>query len=170
LNQFFNSAKKESWYNNTLFVLCGDHASISENAYFSNVAGNQNIPILFFKGDNSLKETNDHSFSQMDILPSTLDLLGYNKPFFALGRSFTETNPNKSYFYANSTHYVYTDTTVYSFSAAELKTVFNFKRDSLLKIALLNKYPDLDTKTTEEFKVFIQTYNQTLISNSGYVK
>ncbi len=170
LRQFFISAKKESWYNNTLFILSADHASISEHPFYSNVVGNQSIPIIFFKGDNSLKSKNNMAFSQMDILPSALNLLGYNKPFFSIGRSYLETSSNNSYSYGNSTHYLYTDSMLYSFSAPELKTVFNYKRDSTLANNLLNKNAGLDAKMTEEFKVFIQIYNQSLILNSGSVK
>ncbi|MDP3558053.1 MAG: sulfatase-like hydrolase/transferase [Bacteroidota bacterium] len=170
LKQFFISAKKESWYNNTLFILCADHCGVSEHPFYSNVVGNQSIPILFFKADNSLKGTHNIVSSQMDILPSALNLLGYNKPFFALGKSFLETGKHNSYFYANSTHYVYTDSLVCSYSEANLKSVINYRKDSTLSNQLLSKYPDLETTLNKEFKVFIQTYNQTLINNSGYVK
>ena len=170
LNQFFNTAKKQSWYNNTLFILCADHASISGHPFYSNVVGNQSIPILFFKGDNSLKGENKTVISQMDILPSALNLLGYNKPFFALGKSFLEGTQRESYYYGNSTHYVYNDSMLFAFSLNELKSVVNYKRDSSLYLQLINKYPEIEKKEIEKFKIFIQTYNQTLINNTGSVK
>jgi arylsulfatase A-like enzyme len=170
LNQFFNTAKKQSWYNNTLFILCADHASISGHPFYSNVVGNQSIPILFFKGDNSLKGENKTVISQMDILPSALNLLGYNKPFFALGKSFLEGTQRESYYYGNSTHYVYNDSMLFAFTLNELKSVVNYKRDSSLYLQLINKYPEIEKKEIEKFKIFIQTYNQTLINNTGSVK
>jgi hypothetical protein len=48
--------------------------------------------------------------------------------------------------------------------------VINYKRDSTLNNQLLNKYPEIEKKESEGFKVFIQTYNQTLINNGGAVK
>lgn len=170
LKQFFETAKKQNWYNNTLFILCADHASISEHPFYSNVVGNLSIPVLFFKGDNSLKGENKAVFSQMDILPSALNLLGYNKPFFALGKSYLEKTKHESYYYGNSTHYVYNDSMLFSFSLNELKSVVNYKRDSTLYSQLLKKYPEIENKEIENFKVFIQTYNQTLINNTGSVK
>jgi len=170
LKQFFNAAKKEAWYNNTLFVLCADHASISEDPFYSNVAGNQSIPVLFFKPDNSLKGKYTKTFSQMDILPSAMNLLGYNKPFFSLGRSLTDTLNRKAYFYANSAHSIYNDSMVFTFSVPELRSVFNYKRDSLLTVQQLNKYTFSDKKALDDFKVFIQAYNNMLINNSGSVK
>ncbi|MEI8137948.1 MAG: LTA synthase family protein, partial [Bacteroidota bacterium] len=170
LKQFFETAKKQAWYNNTLFILCADHASLSKHKFFSNVVGNQSIPIVFFKPDNSLKGKNNTVFSQMDILPSALNLMGYNKPFFALGKSFLDTTIHKSYFYANSTHYVYNDSMLFSFSQTELKSVINYKRDSTLYFQLLKKYPEIENKISQDFKVFIQSYNQNLINNTGSVK
>jgi hypothetical protein len=77
---------------------------------------------------------------------------------------------HKSYFYANSTRYVYNDSMLFSFSDTELRSVINYKRDSTLNVQLLNKYPEMENKVKEDFKVFIQTYNQTLINNSGSLK
>ena len=170
LKQFFETAKKQEWFNNTLFILCADHASLSDNNFYSNVVGNQSIPIIFYKADNSLKGKNNSIISQMDILPSALNLMGYNKPFFALGKSFLDTSERKSYFYANSTHYLYNDSMVFSFSQTELKSVINYKRDSTLNIQLLKKHPEIETKIIQDFKVFIQTFNQNLINNIGLVK
>jgi len=170
LKQFFNAAKKEAWYNNTLFIICADHASISEHPFYSNVVGNQSIPVLFFKPDNSLKGKNNKAFSQMDILPSAMSLLGYNKPFYSLGRSFTDTVNRKAYFYANSTHYVYNDSMLYTFSIPDLKSSFNYKRDSLLWYQQAGKSAQTDKKVTNDFKVFIQGYNNMLINNLGTVK
>ena len=56
LRQFFDSAKKTKWYNNTLFILTADHGSLSKNSFYNNPVGNLTIPILFFKPDNSLKK------------------------------------------------------------------------------------------------------------------
>jgi phosphoglycerol transferase MdoB-like AlkP superfamily enzyme len=170
LRQFFVTAKKQNWYDNTLFILSADHASISEHYFYSNVVGSQCIPILFFKGDNSLKAKNNRVFSQMDILPSALNLLGYNKPFFALGKSFLEPLDAKSYFYANGVHYMCNDSMVYSFSLPNLTSVINYKRDSSLTNQSFKKYLTIDANQTESFKAFIQTYNQTLINNVGFIK
>src|SRR5690606_15775875 len=107
LKQFFRSAQKTDWYKNTLFILCADHASISTDAFFSNVVGNLSIPILFFKPDNSLVGEYKFPFCQMDILPSTLNLLGYNKAFFAFGESFNSEKPHHCFYYASGNYYLY---------------------------------------------------------------
>ncbi len=170
LKQFFNEAKKTNWYNNTLFVLCADHSSISEHRYYSNLAGLKSIPIMFFKGDNTLARKNDSSFSQIDILPSALNLLGYNKPFFSFGQSFLNKQNNNCYNYQSGTNFVICDTLLFCYNGTNLYSVSNLKRDSLLSINYFQKYPVIEQKINAQFKGFIQTYNHTLISNTGVVK
>ncbi len=170
LNLFFEAAKKTDWYKNTLFILTADHASISESNFYGNIVGNLTIPILFFKPDNSLKGINDQVFSQIDILPSALNLLGYNKSFFAFGEPFGKTMKGHDYFYQNGTHYSYSDSLVFCYNLPKLGKVFNYRRDSDLVTDVASSIPDLDSLNSRKFRAFIQTYNNTLIHNSGSVK
>jgi glucan phosphoethanolaminetransferase (alkaline phosphatase superfamily) len=170
LKEFFDSAKKTDWYKNTLFIITADHASLSERNFYGNIVGNLTIPILFFKPDNSLIGTNNHVFSQIDILPSAMSYLGYNKPFFAYGEAFTENKNANDFFYQSGTHYLYSDSLVFCYNALQLNSVFNYKRDSNLYSNLLNKMPLLDSMSIQKCRAFMQTYNSGLIHNSGSLK
>lgn len=170
LRQFFNSAKKTSWYNNTLFIITADHASISEHKFYKTIAGSQCIPILFFNPDNSLAEVNNTVFTQIDILPSALDLLGYNKPFFSFGKSFRSTaNPTALIYYGGNYH-LFNDSLIYFINNNELNRAYNYRRDSVLYFNLLRQQPRLDSSVLGSYKAFLQTYNETLIKNNGVVK
>jgi phosphoglycerol transferase MdoB-like AlkP superfamily enzyme len=48
LSQFFESAKNEVWYNNTIFVITADHTSISNSSYYQKSIGNHAVPIVFY--------------------------------------------------------------------------------------------------------------------------
>ena len=87
LRDFFERAKNQEWYKNTLFVFTADHCSgdISEDLDFVN--GEYSIPIIYFMGDSSLAESNSTITQQIDIMPTILHLLKYNKPFFSFGKS-----------------------------------------------------------------------------------
>jgi glucan phosphoethanolaminetransferase (alkaline phosphatase superfamily) len=170
LKQFFNAAKKTTWYNNTLFILSADHSSFSLHPFFGNVAGQKAIPIMFFRGDNSLKGINNNSISQIDILPSALNLLGYNKAFFSLGQSYLNRPNNNCFYYGSGTNFVVCDSLLFCYKGTDLYSVSNLKRDSLMKDNCLKKYPSLEKKMNGQFKAFIQTYNHTLISNSAIIK
>lgn len=170
LRQFFISAAKTEWYKNTLFVLTADHGSLSGHVFYNNIVGNQTIPVLFFRPDNSLTGLHKDVFSQMDILPSALQVLGYNKPFFSFGESFASQKHGNDYFYANATEYLFGDSMLFCFKAQNLIQTYYYKKDSTVSEFFLNKYPRLDSMATVDFKSFFQTYNHALIHNKGRLK
>ncbi|MBK7818855.1 MAG: LTA synthase family protein [Sphingobacteriaceae bacterium] len=102
---FFQEAKKQMWYTKTLFVLVADHSSISDHPFYRNNVGQFAIPVLFFKPDNSLKRSYSKVFQQSDILPSVLDMIGYNKPFFSFGKSYKDTLGRYAVYYTDSRHH-----------------------------------------------------------------
>jgi phosphoglycerol transferase MdoB-like AlkP superfamily enzyme len=168
LRTFFEHAKKQKWYKNTLFVLLADHCSISNHPFFSNNVGQFSIPVMFYKPDNSLTGKYDAVFQQSDVMPSILDHIGYSNAAFCFGNSYRKTNNRYALYFANSSHYLVNDSLAFVFFDFKLNSVFNYKSDSLLKYNLLSKA----NYNSEElyFKAYIQTYNNSIINNSCRIK
>lgn len=99
LRKFFEAVKKTTWYKNSLFVLTADHTSLNDHPFYFNRVGYYSIPILFFKPDNSMQGEHGKVFSQIDILPSVMNAIGYNKPFFAFGESYLSGRPGNAFSY-----------------------------------------------------------------------
>lgn len=95
LRLFFETAKQESWYANTLFVLVADHCfALAEDDYYHYHQGRFAIPLVYFApGDTTLRGQTDTLTQQIDILPSVLDYIGYPNPFFAWGNSIFSPAP-----------------------------------------------------------------------------
>lgn len=168
LRKFFETAKQQSWYNSTLFVLTADHTGISEHPFFSNPIGLSSIPIAFFApADSSLKGEIAEPFSQIDILPSVLNYLQYPKPFFAFGSAYNEAQKGFVYMNAGVVTHNMTDSLAYIFIDGECQSVYNFMRDSTLQQNLKNRYPELEKTQTTKFRAFMQTYEQTLNGNGA---
>lgn len=79
LQKFFECAEKQSWFENTLFIITGDHTGpllkkTEENFQFKQKF---QIPLLFYSADQALLKGLDSSelAQQIDILPTLLDLL-----------------------------------------------------------------------------------------------
>ena len=88
LKVFFNSIKNEDWFNNTLFVITADHTSPkSSDSIYKNKIGRYSIPMLFYTPDKSLIGIDSVVTQHIDIMPTVLDILGYNKPFISFGES-----------------------------------------------------------------------------------
>lgn len=97
LKRFFNEAQKQPWFNNTIFIITGDHGNqIYENNYKK--AMNRNVlPIIIYKSDNSFKGVNNELAQQMDIYPTIVNLIGYEKPFRSWGRSLIQKDDIEPY-------------------------------------------------------------------------
>jgi phosphoglycerol transferase MdoB-like AlkP superfamily enzyme len=170
LANFFESAKKTAWYNNTIFILTPDHTSISEDNFYNNDVGHRQIPIIFFSpSDTSLKGFNNKLIQQIDIMPSVLDYIGYNKPYFAFGNSVFGNKPSKYSIHFNSgSYYLTNDSMYYVFNNLNLEQVFNYKKDSLLTQNLFDS-SDKYRQQENYLKSYIQFYNKTVINNKTHL-
>ena len=87
LRQFFNAAKKQPWFNNTLFVFVGDHTNtVFYDEYKTEMAKNVVAMMIYKPNSKLIGEKNEWS-QQMDLYPTILDVIGYEKPFRSWGRS-----------------------------------------------------------------------------------
>ncbi len=173
LKEFFDSAKKEAWYNNTLFVISADHTSISEQTYFQKSLGAYAIPIIFFQTkDSLLKGESLELMQQIDIMPSILDYLNYNKPFYSLGNSAFDSTANRFIINHINDRYYFIHDNLYTANIEDsVYYIFDFPKDSLLKKNLVkNKtiYQEYQNKSDSLFKAVIQTFNNDLINNRSY--
>lgn len=87
LQEFFAAAKKESWYKNTIFVLVADHGNTIAYEEYRKEFNKNTVPILFFSPDEKYVGVNTDWAQQIDIYPTLLDMMGYQKPFRSWGRS-----------------------------------------------------------------------------------
>ena len=87
LRQFFNYAKTQPWFDHTLFVITADHTNENVLPEYRNARGLFSVPIAFYYPGREWDEPYDQTqtVSQVDIMPSVLAFLGYDKPFFAFG-------------------------------------------------------------------------------------
>jgi phosphoglycerol transferase MdoB-like AlkP superfamily enzyme len=75
LSQFFELAKKESWYENTIFILTGDHGAVTDYLYDVSLAYHH-IPLIIFDPENEEGKTIEHVGCQIDIFPTIMGMLG----------------------------------------------------------------------------------------------
>lgn len=76
LKQFFNMAKKQTWYNNTIFVIISDHCASSAGKTELPV-DKYHIPAMIFDPTKPGK-INPILMSQIDIMPTLFGLLNFN--------------------------------------------------------------------------------------------
>ena len=88
LREFFRTAEKMSWFKNTLFVITADHtADLERNGEQSGSAYDFWIPLVYYMPGVIVPRADVRTTQQIVILPTVLDLIGHNEPFFAFGSS-----------------------------------------------------------------------------------
>lgn len=174
LQRFFKEAAKQPWFNNTLFVITADHCTpTSKDFYYAaENMGRYAIPILFYApGDSNLKGVNKNLMQQIDILPSILDYLGYDQPFFAFGNSAFQTQKTRFLLNELSNAYQYYEND-YLLTTAQQQAVgfYHFKEDSLCAKNLIAKNLPLKNELLVHFQAYLQAYRYSLVHNAMTVE
>ncbi len=88
--QFFESAKKEPWFENTIFVITADHCNQVHYDEYKKDINRYAVPIMFYDPKGKYVGENMDLAQQMDIYPTILQMTGYDKPFRSWGRSLID--------------------------------------------------------------------------------
>ncbi len=169
LRSFFNYASKQKWFDNTLFVVTTDHTALSEKSYYQSRVGMYSIPLIFYKSDGSLKGDRSRTSQQIDILPSVLDYLNYDKPYFAFGKSvFDSTDTGFAVNFINGTYQYIENGYSLILDTIQSNSLFHFEMDKTLKNNLVETDTILANEMEKKLKAIIQVYNSSLISNKMY--
>lgn len=168
LRQFFNYAKTQPWYENTLFVFSADHASVADLEEYKNTPGAFAIPIFFYKPDNSLQKFDTTTIAQQtDILPSILSYLNYPSDFCAFGKNlFDTTQSQMAINYTNTNFQCFYKDYVIQLDENKSLNMYNFKADRYFENDVLNSGLPEQTEMENYSKAFIQEYTNRMIDNT----
>jgi phosphoglycerol transferase MdoB-like AlkP superfamily enzyme len=175
LRKYFETVSKLPYYNNTLFVITADHCSLmTQEEIDHNNMGFYRIPILFFApGDTAMKGSTDMLTQQIDILPSVLDYLGYDKPFFAFGKSIFTPAANRIVLNELNNAYQFVwGNYIFKTKELEITGIFNFKNDFKCWDNLIEKPEGIAARKAAEpyYKSLLQIYHYALIHDKMIVE
>lgn len=122
MRQFFARAKEQDWYKNTIFVITGDHTNQSKYPEYHAIAKQHAVPIIIFDPSNDMKDRRESVAGQIDIFPTVLSYLNYNKPFFSFGQDLLTSNGENFTITYSGTYVVYYKDIVAPFENKETKT------------------------------------------------
>lgn len=171
LRLFFEEAKKQPWYDNTLFVLCADHTPAASTEAFYGRNEMYRIPILFYYPGKELKaEKKERIFQQIDILPTTLDLLNIETQFYGFGHSAFSKEEPYSIAFLEGVYYYFCGQFMVELSGENAISVADLALGRYLtKEEIKERAKELDPKI-KKLKALIQRYNQDLISNQTHIE
>ncbi len=166
LRKFFETVSKMPWYNNTLFVITADHTALAGSSFYYGRVGLYSIPILYYcPSDSALTGVISKTTQHIDILPSIMDYLGYQKSYFAFGESVFDKSKNGfAVNYMDQSYELIQDSFAYNLNLSD-NSLYNFTNDSTLQNNLIHKNPDTVSKMDKLLKAIVQNYNHSLINN-----
>lgn len=167
LKKFFETASTMPWFKNTLFVFTADHAS-AEIHYpqYNSIWGYFSIPIFFYKPGEDWSSFKPEIIQQIDIMPTVLGYLNYDKPYVAYGRDiFQDQTEPFAFNYLDNNYQVFMNDYLLLFDGTKSLALYDFKNDLKLQNNIVLQFPDQVKKMEEKLKAFIQQYNNRMVDD-----
>ena len=160
IGKFFEKVSKEPWFKNTIFVMTSDHTNMSDHDYYQTDIGGFCSPIIIYEPGNTERqpEIQDKIAQQIDIMPTVMGMLGYQKPYFGFGIDLLNTPAEETWAvnYLNGIYQYVKHGHVLQFDGTQTKAVYALT-DSLMQHNLAGKVPE-QPQMERELKAIIQQY------------
>lgn len=160
LGQFFEQAQQQDWYSNTLFVITSDHTSHSYRS--ANRNDKAKVPLVLFTPNGLLQAGVNHRLSsQIDILPTLLDLFNWEIAHASMGKSMlAETEESFAIFMSGHTTW-WKESKGYQFKDEKLLGAY----DNFTDPDFLQPLDTPDPQAVEEYNAWRKTVRWTVFQN-----
>ena len=164
IKRFFDEAKKEPWFQNTIFVMVADHCNQIYYDEYQKPINRFAVPILIYEPNSKYVGVDDDLAQQIDIYPTILDMIGYDKPFRSWGRSLFDKKSSQP-FVINSTGNIYQFSRGNYICTFDGKIALGFydKNDKALKHNLIKNRNAEMNDIELNCKAFIQDYMERVV-------
>ncbi len=161
IGKFFETASKQPWFEHTIFVLTSDHTNMSDHDYYQTDLGGFCSPIIIYEPSRPEGQMIDKIAQQIDILPTVLGMLGYQKPYFGFGIDVLNTPKEDTWAvnYLNGVYQYVKHGHVLQFDGQKTKGFYSLQ-DSLMQHNLLHQSSTVSRQQQmeQELKAIIQQY------------
>ena len=172
LMKFFDEASKQPWFENSIFVITGDHISGRYHEEYKTSLGAFGVPLIFYTPGKQIMALKDLRIAQqIDVMPTILNYLGYDKPYFAFGKDLLDDREDKIAFnYIGNAFQLIWDDWVIQNNTSNTVGLFNRVKDPLLKNNLVGKNDTIQVRMERKIKAIIQQHNNRMIDNRILLK
>jgi len=172
IRKYFETAKKQPWFHNTVFVFTGDHTNEIYYKEYEKAMNRFAVPLIFYSPnpEYQLKGVNPEFAQQIDIYPTLADLIGYNKKIRSWGRSLVSSK-NEPFVIVNSDSVLENciiGNYIYRFDGKEIVGIYTIK-DLGFENNLLGKIKTPETEKGQLIaKAWYQDYMDRLMNRKLY--
>ena len=172
IQRFFEKAEKQPWFENTLFVITADHTSGNCYPEYVTDLGYYNVPVIFYApGLPELKGLDKEKIvDQIDIMPTVLGILGYDRPYVGFGQDAFHTPASEkfavNYLPSSGIYQFLKGDYLIQFDGEKVIHAYRFRTDVLMKDDVKDSMPQEVRKEMEtQLKSIIQQYMQRMNNN-----
>ena len=161
LREFFATARRQPWYDNTIFVITNDHTNERSHDEYRSAISAFYGPIMIFDPSGKLPRGEAEGIAQQtDVMPTILGLTGSRRKYVAFGKDLFSTAAEDSWAVNYNGVYQYVKYG-YVLQFDGTKNVGFFRLgDHKMQHNLLGSNPELESKMQRELKALIQQYMQ----------
>ncbi len=171
LAKFFEEAKKQPWFDNTIFVILADHTPSSVTEEYNIRTHLYRIPILFYDPRGRIKaEKSNQIFQQLDILPTILDLLNIETNYYSFGNSHYQDTPKEAISYLSGSFFYFREKYMTTIIDGEARYLYDFTDQNLSPEDLSSEHIEEVKRNENRVKAMIQTFSRDLNKNKTTVK
>lgn len=167
LQQFFHAAKKMPWFKNTVFVFTADHGNQSHFPFYEQTINRFANPFMIYDPNGRYKGIDKQLGQHLDIYPTLVDIMQYDKPFRSWGQSLISPLVQKPFVinYFGSSSYFLIQENYILVSNGEKPMGLYFSTDYDMKNNLIESDTLQKKLTTLNLKLatFIQDYNNRIV-------
>lgn len=166
IGRFFDSARKQPWFKNTIFILTSDHTNQSDHPEYKTEIGEFAAPFIIYDPSGEIRPGMRPGIAQqIDIMPTLFGILGYNKPYLSFGCDLFHTTSKDTYAlnYINGVYqYTKNDCTL-QFDGEKVKGMYRLS-DRLMRHNLVGKVPR-QARMEQELKAVIHQYMYRMVND-----
>ncbi len=169
LRQFFQTAAKQPWYQNTLFVITADHTQASSDQAYQNQLGSFKVPLLLFHPRKKLPAPVINKITQHADIPATIVDYLHLKTNLLLpfGSSVLDTTAGGRAIYFTEENYVLVQPDLVTrLNENDEATFAGYDLHALKPYDQTNS--EKEKQAEKEIKALVQYYRNGLINNNLY--
>jgi len=154
LGRFFAAARPRPWFTRTVFLVVGDHTTSPSRRDYRSIF---RVPCLLYAPGLCAPGRDDRIGSQVDLLPTALDLLGVPGVHASTGRSLLEPQGNGfAVCFYGGRHGLFTDSLLALTDLSSPGSLYDYRRDPDLQRPLQDGSPALAAELDAQLKAYVQ--------------
>jgi phosphoglycerol transferase MdoB-like AlkP superfamily enzyme len=166
LRHFFEAARLQPWFDNTLFAITSDHTNMPAIDEYKTDLGGFCSPVIFYDPSGQMGSGMvDAIAQQTDIMPTLLGQLGYDKPYVTFGVDLLRTPADDTWAvnYLNGIYQYVKHGYVLQFDGRRTRAVYALS-DRLMKHNIAGRVAQ-QPQMERELKAIIQQYMERMTQN-----